>query len=317
MFSHSHQQEFWETGTTAKNSVHPPGWGGRMIDMIASANSNPTEPSMFSLAGNSVWQKGIKPLDFVLNPYEGVTQIRSFTPDIWPNGPYKESRIAAWNRIKASNSSSLLQQHMTNTYSSTEERINSLIEQIAQAQEITTVYPDDNELAVELKMAAKMISIREKFGQKRQIFFVALGGWDTHGNQLSDHAERLGKLNDALKSFYDTTVELGIADSVTTFTASEFGRTMSINGDGTDHAWAGHNIIMGDAVKGGQVHGDPINLTIDGPDDAQDTGRFIPKYGVDQYGSTLAKWMGMSDSDMNEIFPNLSNFDSNDLGFMS
>ncbi|MEB8431635.1 DUF1501 domain-containing protein [Cocleimonas sp. KMM 6892] len=317
LFSHSHQQEFWETGTTAKNSVHPPGWGGRMIDMLASANSNPTEPSMFSLAGNSVWQKGIKSLDFVLNPYEGVTQIRSFTPDVWPNGSHKESRIAAWNRIKASSSSSLLQQHMTSTYNSTEERINSLIEQIAQAQEITTEYPSDNELAVELKMAAKMISIRENLGQKRQIFFVALGGWDTHGNQLADHAERLGKLNDALKSFYDTTVELGIADSVTTFTASEFGRTMSINGDGTDHAWAGHNIIMGDAVKGGQVHGDPINLTIDGPDDAQDTGRFIPKYGVDQYGSTLAKWMGMSDSDMNEIFPNLSNFDTNDLGFMS
>ncbi|KAG1652862.1 hypothetical protein GQR58_026014 [Nymphon striatum] len=129
--------------------------------------------------------KNESPLDFVLNPYEGVTQIRSFTPDVWPNGPYKESRIAAWNRIKASTSSSLLQQHMTSTYNSTEERINSLIEQIAQAQEITTEYPDDNELAVELKMAAKMISIRENLGQKRQIFFVALGGWDTHGNQLS------------------------------------------------------------------------------------------------------------------------------------
>jgi uncharacterized protein (DUF1501 family) len=316
LFSHSHQQEFWETGTTAKNSVHPPGWGGRMIDMLASANTNPTEPSMFSLAGNSVWQKGLKPLDFVLNPYEGVSQIRSFTPELWPNGRWKTSRVAAWKKILASNSPNFMQQHMADTYATTEERINALITELAQAQEIATIFPEDNELANELKMAAKMISIRESLGMKRQIFFVALGGWDTHGNQLTDHAERLGKLNDALNSFYDSTVELGVADSVTTFTASEFGRTMSINGDGTDHAWAGHYLVMGDAVKGGQVHGDPLNLTIDGPDDAEDTGRFIPKYGVDQYGATFAKWMGMSNSDMNEIFPNLSNFDTNDLGFM-
>jgi len=318
LFSHSHQQEFWETGTTAQNSVHPPGWGGRMMDMLISANSNPDDPALFSLAGNSVWQKGLKPLDFVLNPYEGVSQIRSFMPDIWPNGRWKDSRIAAWREILDLQSPNLMNQHMAGVYKTTEERINSLVGEIAQAPEISTPYPEgDNELATELKMAAKMISIRENLGMKRQIFFVGLGGWDTHGNQLNDHAERLSKLNDALKSFYETTVELGVSDTVTTFTASEFGRTMSINGDGTDHAWAGHYFVMGDAVKGGEIHGDPLNLTIDGPDDADDTGRFIPKYGVDQYGATLAKWMGMTDSDMNEIFPNLKNFNSNDLGFMS
>lgn len=289
-----------------------------MMDLLISANSNPDDPALFSLAGNSVWQKGLKPLDFVLNPYEGVSQIRSFTPDIWPNGRWKDSRIAAWREILDLQSPNLMNQHMAGVYKTTEERINSLVGEIAQAPEISTPYPEgDNELATELKMAAKMISIRENLGMKRQIFFVGLGGWDTHGNQLNDHAERLSKLNDALKSFYETTVELGVSDTVTTFTASEFGRTMSINGDGTDHAWAGHYFVMGDAVKGGEIHGDPLNLTIDGPDDADDTGRFIPKYGVDQYGATLAKWMGMSNSDMNEIFPNLKNFNTNDLGFMS
>ncbi len=319
LFSHSHQQEFWETGTTAKNSTHPPGWGGRMIDLLSSANSNPTDPAMFSLAGNSVWQKGLKPLDFVLNPYEGVTQIRSFTPDVWPNPNQKDSRIKAWKKIIASheNSPNLMQRFMASTYTRTEDRINALIAELAAAQQITTEFPDDNELATELKMVSKMISIRESLGMKRQIFFVALGGWDTHGNQLNDHAERLGKLNDAFSSFYDATVELNVADSVTTFTASDFSRTMSINGDGTDHAWAGHQLVMGGAVKGGQIHGDPMNLTIDGPDDAQDTGRFIPKYSVDQYGATFAKWMGMTDSDMLDIFPNLSNFDTNDLGIMA
>lgn len=314
LFSHSHQQEFWETGTTAKNSVHPPGWGGRMMDMMISANTNPTEPALFSLAGNSVWQRGLKPLDFVLNPSKGVSQIDEFVDNTWPR--YKTSRIEAWNKILQTSNSSLLQQHMTNTYNSTQERIDTLINEIEQAPEITTVFPEDNQLASELSMTAKMISIRENLGMKRQIFFVGIGGWDTHGNQLNDHAQRLQQVNDALSSFYDATVELGVADTVTTFTASEFGRTLSTNGDGTDHAWAGHNLVMGGAVKGGEVHGVLPELILDGPDDAQDRGRFVPKYGVDQYGSTLAKWMGMTDSDMNEIFPNLQNFDTNDLGFM-
>jgi uncharacterized protein (DUF1501 family) len=132
-------------------------------------------------------------------------------------------------------------------------------------------------------MSAKMISIRENLGMKCQIFFVAMGGFDTHGNQLTDHAERLQKVNDALSSFYKSTVELGVAGSVTTFTASEFGRTLSINGDGTNHAWADHNLVVGGAVKGGKIHGDLSELILDGPDDAQDTGRFVPKHGVDRY----------------------------------
>ncbi len=314
LFSHNHQQEFWQTGATAKSSTHPPGWGGKMMDLLIAANDKPNEPALFSVAGNNLWQRGQQPLDFVLNPYTGVSQIEAFQEDSWPE--WKTSRIDAWNKILALKNSSLLNQHMTSTYINTRDRINSLISKIAQAQTISTPYPDENELAQQLKMVAKMISIRQKLGMKRQIFFVALGGWDTHGNQLTDHAIQLKLLNDALNSFYKTTVELGVADSVTTFTASEFGRSYSINGDGTDHAWAGHHLIMGGAVKGGQIHGDPIDLSINGPDDVEDTGRFIPKYGIDQYGATFAKWMGMTDSDLLDIFPNLQHFDAHDLGFM-
>ena len=202
------------------------------------------------------------------------------------------------------------------TYINANERISALVTEITKAQKITTEYPSANGLAKQLKMAAKMISIRENLGMKRQIFFVAMGGWDSHGNQLTDHANNLSKLYEAMDSFYETTVELGVENSVTTFTASEFGRSYTSNDDGTDHAWAGHNLVMGGAVKGGEIHGDMLNLSVNGPDDAADTGRFIPKYGVDQYGATLAKWMGMSDSDMLEIFPNLGNFNTKDLGFM-
>lgn len=315
LFSHNHQQEFWETGTTATGSTHPPGWGGRMIDMLITANADQSSPALFSLSGNSVWQRGEMPLDFVLNPYSGVEQIKAFTDQNWPR--YKRSRIAAWQKILQQSSPSLLNQQLSDTYIRTDERIGNLVEQYALAPEITTVFPEEGSFSKQLSTVAKMISIRENLGMKRQIFFVGIGGWDTHGNQLTDHAERLSTLNGGLSSFYKATEELGVKDSVTTFTASEFGRTLSINGDGTDHAWAGHHLVMGGAVNGGQIHGEMPQLILDGPDDAQDTGRLIPKYGIDQYGATLGKWMGMTDSDLLEIFPNLSNFNSTDLGFMS
>jgi len=314
LFSHSHQQEFWETGATATSSIHPPGWGGRMMDMLVTANSNPSEAALFSLAGNSLWQRGQKPLAFVLNPYSGVNQLEAFTPDNWPL--WNNSRVQAWQKIKQLPSSSLLTQHLRNTIIAKETRISQLLSSIAQAQEITTEFPQ-GELALQLKMVAKMISIREALGMKRQIFFVGIGGWDTHGNQLGDHANQLAKLNGALTSFYQSTVDLGVADSVTTFTASEFGRTYSNNGDGTDHAWAGHNLVMGGAVKGGMIHGEMPDTSLGGPDDTDETGRFIPKYSIDQYGATLAQWMGMSLGDVHQIFPNLQNFDVTDLGFMA
>lgn len=313
LFSHSHQQEFWETGATAKSSIHPPGWGGRMIDLLANANDDPTQAALFSLTGNSVWQRGLKPLDFVLNPYSGVTQIEAFSESDWPY--WRNGRIQAWDKIKQMQNSSFLNQHLRDTIISKESRIASLVSSIAQAQEITTPFSSDG-LSLQLKMVARMISIREALGMKRQIFFVGIGGWDTHSNQLGEHAANLSLVNNALASFYQSTVDLGVEDSVTAFTASEFGRTYSTNGDGTDHAWSGHNLIMGGAVKGGQIHGEIPDLTIGGPDDTDETGRFIPKYGIDQYGATLAKWMGMTDSDMADIFPNLSNFSTKDLGFM-
>ncbi len=313
LFSHSHQELFWATGAATKSGVQPPGWGGRMMDMLISANTDPNQPALFSLIGNKPWQRGLKPLNFALNPKLGVEEMKAFQSNSWP--PWKNSRIEAWNKIiQPNHHASLLEQHMAQTYLNTEERIRPLIDAL-DAQEIATPY-ERTSLSDQLKMAAKMISIRETLGMRRQIFFVGIGGWDTHANQLSSHSKKLKELNDALNSFHKTTVELGVENSVTTFTTSEFGRSYTANDDGTDHAWASHHLVMGGAVKGGEIHGDMLDLSLDGPDDARSSGRFIPKYGVDQYGATLAKWMGMTDSDMNDIFPNLTNFDTNDLGFM-
>ncbi len=314
LFSHSHQELFWATGATTKSGVQPPGWGGRMMDMLISANADPSQPALFSLSGNKPWQRGLEPLNFVLNPTLGVEEMKAFKENSWPR--WQNSRIEAWNKIlQPSHHTSLLEQYSAQTYINTEERIRPLIEALATTQEFTTSFPS-NYFAYRLKMTAKMISIRESLGMKRQIFFIGIGGWDTHSNQLNLHSNKLKELNDALHSFYQTTVELGVENSVTTFTTSEFGRSYTANDDGTDHAWASHHLVMGGDVKGGQIHGDMLDLSLNGPDDARSSGRFIPKYGVDQYGATFAKWMGMTDSDMNEIFPNLKNFDTNDLGFM-
>lgn len=125
----------------------------------------------------------------------------------------------------------------------------------------------------------------------------------------------MGQLDAALKAFYDTTIELGISDRVTTFTASDFGRTLTSNGDGTDHAWGNHQIIMGGAVKGGHIYGTMPNLAINSNDDIGE-GRIIPTLSMDQYGATLANWFGLPRSNFSEVFPNLENFSTQDLGFM-
>jgi uncharacterized protein (DUF1501 family) len=167
-------------------------------------------------------------------------------------------------------------------------------------------------------MVARLIAAREELGLKRQIFFIrAGGGWDTHGTQVTSHANLLTGLNVALDAFYTTTEELGKQDSVTTFTASEFGRSSTSNGDGTDHGWGGHQLVMGGAVNGGEIHGIMPDITPGGADDSDDAGRLIPTQSVDQYGATLAKWMGVADSDLNTIYPNLNKFSTRDLGFMN
>jgi uncharacterized protein (DUF1501 family) len=182
-----------------------------------------------------------------------------------------------------------------------------------------------------------LIAARQALGVKRQIFFVSVGGsFDTHSDQFDasastvkpgvadpvilfgKHADLLGQLDAALKAFHDATVELGVANDVTTFTASDFGRTLTSNGKGSDHGWGGHHLVMGGAVKGGRIYGTFHNMQVGAgnPADAGQ-GRLIPDYSVDQYAATLSRWMGASNADLNVVFPNLANFNQADLGFMT
>ena len=160
-----------------------------------------------------------------------------------------------------------------------------------------------------------MLSARSSLQVTRQTFFIGMGDFDTHGDQLRRHDTLLAQLSAALDAFYKATIELGIADQVTTFTASDFGRTLTSNGDGTDHGWGSHQMIMGGAIKGGEIYGTFPELIIGGKDDIGE-GRIIPTTGIDQYAATLASWYGLPAGNFADVFPNLSRFNSVDLGFL-
>ena len=151
---------------------------------------------------------------------------------------------------------------------------------------------------------------------QRQIFFVAAGGFDSHDNQNQDQPGLLSDVSDSMAAFYNATVELGIADSVTAFTQSDFGRTLTSNGDGTDHAWGGNQLVIGGAVNGQDVYGSYPVLEIGGDEDVGG-GRMIPSTSADQYAATLARWFGIEDVDLDLVAPNIDNFAQRSLGFMA
>lgn len=174
----------------------------------------------------------------------------------------------------------------------------------------------DNPLAVSMQTVARIIGGRSSLGVQRQIFYVTLGSFDTHDGQAAQHARLLTQLGQALEYFDGLMVSSGLGDQVTTFTASDFGRTLTSNSDGTDHGWGSHHFVVGGAVSGGDIYG---QYPVVGTNQANDVGagRLIPTTAVDQYAATLARWFGLSDGQVSQVLPNFHNFGSSPyLGFM-
>jgi uncharacterized protein (DUF1501 family) len=186
-----------------------------------------------------------------------------------------------------------------------------------QTSTLTTVFPANNPLAAQLQTVANVMSVRNQLGLNRQIFFCQIGSFDTHANQLQTQQTLFKFLSQAVSAFYQATQEMGIDQSVTTFTASEFGRTLTPSGnDGSDHAWGSHHFILGGGVQGGKIYGTFPSLALGGDYDANARGTLIPTTAIAQYGATLAQWFGVSASNLPSIFPNIGNFSVPNLGFL-
>jgi uncharacterized protein (DUF1501 family) len=184
------------------------------------------------------------------------------------------------------------------------------------APPLQTVFPAST-LGDQLRMVARLISARNLLSMHRQIFFVSLGGFDTHSGQLAAQGGLLTQLSEALSAFYAATAEMNVANEVTTFTNSDFGRAYRSNGPGTDHGWGSCQLVLGGAVRGGDFYGSWPTLALGGPDDSGSIGRFIPKVSVEQYAATLATWYGLPAGDLAAVFPSIGHFDTADLGFLA
>lgn len=310
LFSHSDQQGQWQASLSEGSSGT--GWGGRMSDVTWAMNGGANFPMTMSLAGNNLFATSA--VHEMLNvPSTGTFGLRGFG-----TSTAQTARYNAMQSLLAQDADTTLVARSAGTidqaidYSTVIDPIvnstTSTIEKMFAKQSAS--------ISRQLLRVAKVIERRESLGMKRQIFFCSIGGFDTHNGQAAAQAPLLQQLSLGMKTFYDATEKLGVASRVTTFTLSDFGRTLQpAAGGGTDHAWGSHQFVMGGAVRGGDVYGTWPTLALGGPDDSGSEGRWIPTTAVDQYASTLAQWYGVSSTDLPTVLPNLNRFAASDLGF--
>jgi len=308
LFSHNDQQSVWQASVPEGAKI---GWGGRIGDLLGSQNSN----QLFtcnSLTGNAVFLSGQLVQPFQIDPAQGSIPFGALNAGTL----YGSAAGAAALRTALTRSHMhLFESDLRNVNQRSIDSNTALAAALAMAPPLTTTFPASNTLATQLAMVARIISVSAELGAKRQVFMVSLGGFDTHSGQDTTHPALLAQLAGAIDAFQKAMVELTAAQKVTLFTASDFGRTLTVNGDGTDHGWGGHHFVVGGAVKGKQVVGNYPDLTLNGPTDAGN-GRLIPTTSVEQYAATLATWMGVSATDIPVILPNIGNFATQNLGFM-
>ena len=309
LFSHSDQQGQWQSDILTSPAAT--GWAGRTADLVTPMNSS-TFPTFLSVAGNSLMGNGSTtfPATVVPGSALGLTGFNS-------SASSQARMLALQNLLTLDTGVSLIQSADTITQRGLTDA-NLLSKALAGAPPLKTMFPTTG-LGPQLQQVANIINVRSALGMVRQIFFCSRGGFDTHSNQLTDQASLLGQLGPAVSAFFDATQEMGVSDGVVTFTESDFGRTFQPDStNGTDHAWGSHQVIVGGAVKGGDLYGTFPTLALGGPDDTDVRGRWIPTTSLDQYGATLASWFGLTDPQLYQVFPNLTNFTNKgiNLGFI-
>jgi uncharacterized protein (DUF1501 family) len=258
------------------------------------------------LAGNSLFLSGDETVPYTM----GATGPLAFTGF----GSMSGAQRRAFESIIAATYDSVYARGFAEIQRRAVDAADRVTATIAQAQTLTTQFPA-TPLGQQLQTVARLIAVRDLLAMRRQVFFVSTGGFDSHDEQLVNQPNLLGNVSACLAAFYAATVELGVASAVTTFTQSDFGRTLTSNGDGTDHAWGGVQIVVGQSVLGRRIFGRYPSLALNGPDDVGG-GRMIPAVSADQYAATLARWFGIADADLVRVAPNVGNFTQRDLGFL-
>lgn len=301
LFSHLDQQTAWQTA--AAQGFSTTGWGGRVADAMADCSTGKL-PMIVSLSGNVVFAEGAQ------TNAATVTAGQPLGLQGFGTTAAGAARMDAVKRLLAFDGGLELVKASNAIASMGLEQASVLNEALAGAAALKTPFPATS-LGQQMQQIARIIQVRGALGVKRQIFFASLGGFDTHDRELIDQGTGLATVSQAMRAFYDATVEMGVSGNVVTFTESDFGRTLQPSGGatlGSDHAWGSHHLIVGDAVKGGDLYGKFPTLALSGPDDANNRGVWIPTTSLEQYGSTLARWFGVPDERLGQVFPNLKNF---------
>jgi uncharacterized protein (DUF1501 family) len=310
LFSHNDQQVLWQTSISDKPSST--GWGGRCADLLYSMNGNSQVSMSITLAGSNTFEIGSTVGQYAVLPTGtvGLYNISGQTLQA-----IKDMMAVSRTNLYEAEFAKITNRAITN---------NDLVgNAINAAPKINTVFPNTT-LGNQLAMIAKLIAVRGALGHNRQIFFASVGGYDLHGGEgaaTGAHADLLKELSSCMKAMYDASVELGVSNQVTQFTASDFGRSLGFNGGGSDHGWGNHQLIVGGAVQGKKIYGKFPTLApltppgVFGPEDTG-VGRWIPSTSVEEYSATLARWFGVSATDLPTVFPNLGRFANPNLGFM-
>ena len=306
LFSHNDQQSVWQSSSPEGSTS---GWGGRIGDLFAAGNGNATFTCV-SVAGNAVYLAGKTAVQYQVSS-NGSVAIAGLKSPLFGSSACTQ----ALRNLLTTPRTHLLENELVRVTQRSIDADAQLTTALAATPPLSTQFPITN-LSAQLQMVAKMIAARDPLATRRQVFFVSLGGFDNHDDLITDHPELMSLVGGALAAFDAAMLELGVADKVTAFTASDFGRTLTSNGNGADHGWGSHHLVMGGAVKGRAFYGTPPQLANNGPDDVGQ-GRLLPTTSVDQFGATLGRWFGVSDTDLSLVMPNLGNYSLRNLGFMN
>jgi len=306
LFSHSDQSVQWQTSLPDQNAQS--GWGGRLADLLQSLNENARLSMSISVAGTNQFQVGRYVTQYQMSENGGLS-LQGFSGR--GNDVPREAALRGLLDMEKRNLFEAAYGDVMDRTFESDEIIAAALEAVPPP---SNPFPNTG-LGRQLATISRLIKAGPDLGFRRQIFFASVGGYDTHGNQLNAHANLLGNLSQSMTAFHQATIDYEMQNNVTLFTASDFGRTMATNGDGSDHGWGSHQLILGGAVRGGDIYGSFPQLVINGPDDTN-RGRWIPTTSVDEYSATLARWFGVAESELSVILPNLNRFDHPNIGFL-